>query len=170
MMASKEAKMIRSKQMSGAAVSMALKPSRGARDDIILAGGKPKDHNKENYKRLKELQKANKLLEEKSPSTPDLSEQPRRHTPVGELPRYLVDRKYEWAEREKERLLALSVERIPKGMIPPRLRKKKADLEARLTEIEDAIDLYSRRNLLYRSADDSASFSFLADEYDRLHC
>ncbi|KAJ3031986.1 UNVERIFIED_CONTAM: hypothetical protein HDU68_009087 [Siphonaria sp. JEL0065] len=42
--------------MSGAQVKMALKPSRGLRDDIRMAGGMPKDHAKENYKRLKEMQ------------------------------------------------------------------------------------------------------------------
>ncbi|KAI8608169.1 calmodulin-binding-domain-containing protein [Chytriomyces sp. MP71] len=40
----------------------------------------------------------------------------KRGTKMGELPKYLLDRKMEWAEREKERLEALKNECIPKGM------------------------------------------------------
>ncbi|KAJ3283273.1 hypothetical protein HDU79_009205 [Rhizoclosmatium sp. JEL0117] len=55
--------------MSGAAVMMAMKPSRGLRDDIVYAGGTPKDHLKENYKKLKDLQNA-KRKEEQEKSKP----------------------------------------------------------------------------------------------------
>ncbi|KAJ3107405.1 Enkurin domain-containing protein 1 [Phlyctochytrium bullatum] len=246
---SKEARLIRAKQMSGAAVSMALKPSRGTRDDIILAGGKPKDHSKENYRRLKEMELARKHAEQersKPPPTPfrlkqfedvpsklstrrsspassspasSASSRPssagsgtsapssasknfirmnaeqarerqlrrsvstpeglqmRRSTPIGVLPKYLVERKLDWARQEKERELALAAQAIPPGkrkvseeerrgalqhlitrqaelerelaqfslvIESMRQRKKKADLEAQLQEVEDAIELYSR--------------------------
>ncbi|KAJ3127607.1 hypothetical protein HK100_009668, partial [Physocladia obscura] len=172
-----EARTIKIKQMSGFAVGMALKPSRGLRDDIVFAGGKPKDHLRENYKKLKELQIAKRQEEEekaKPPPAPfkmkrfenikpklsthrpnskgsesDIYSRPstanssnrsesitstssrnfihvnaikakegrpkvldgtaesislKRPTKMGELPKYLVDRKMEWAEREKQRL------------------------------------------------------------------
>ncbi|KAI9348622.1 calmodulin-binding-domain-containing protein [Obelidium mucronatum] len=204
-----EAARIRIQQMSGSSVAMALKPSRGMRDDIVYAGGKPKDHLKENYKKLKELQSKKRVEEqEKSkpppapfklkqfeavksklsthrPSSSNASDAasdsysrpstanscgPRsfslasnassatrrnfiqlnalkakdpqyykkdhvapasesghsvfsgsstataRSTKMGELPKYLVDRKLEWAEREQQRLEALKKECIPKGM------------------------------------------------------
>ncbi|TPX67146.1 hypothetical protein CcCBS67573_g07600 [Chytriomyces confervae] len=206
-----DARNIKWRQMSGTAVGMALKPSRGLRDDIVFAGGKPKDHLRENYRRLKDMQKDMKALEiqlqekakpppvpfkmkkfehvqaklsthrpsgvgmsqrefqsasdgasdgssqynQSRPSTADssnrapslashgsttssrnyihlnaikakepklkqsnsdLSQEVKRSTKMGELPKYLLDRKMEWAEREKERLDALKRECIPKGM------------------------------------------------------
>ncbi|KAJ3216076.1 hypothetical protein HDU67_009956 [Dinochytrium kinnereticum] len=310
MNSSKEARIIRAKQMSGAAVSMALKPSRGGRDDIILAGGKPKDHNKENYLKLKEMEKARKRMQEereKPPPTPfrlkqfddvpaklttrrsnssstvcsegtpsltgspyssrpsssagsissttssqknfirmnaQLARQPqlrclctltavslilytfltffkrspsipenlevKRQTPKGQLPRYLVDRKMEWAEKEKERLMALEIEKIPRGMtlVPEeerletlrlltdrklirtsirctanpcstdekkliqelsqfslvvegiRQRKRKGDLEAKLREVEDAIEMFSRPKVYISRDEDGGNLSF----------
>ncbi|KAJ3065685.1 hypothetical protein HDU98_010938 [Podochytrium sp. JEL0797] len=71
--ASNEAKNIKIRQMSGAAVQMALKPSRGLRDDIVYAGGKPKDHAKENHKLLLKLQLQNRnkdLDKQKPPPAP----------------------------------------------------------------------------------------------------
>ncbi|KAI8853726.1 calmodulin-binding-domain-containing protein [Chytridium lagenaria] len=261
----REARIIRAKQMSGAAMSMALKPSRGARDDIILAGGKPKDHNKENYIKLKELEKARKraqlekerpapepfrlkqfddvpgkLYTRRSPSfgsegTPSLASsayssrpssagstssitssnknfihlnaqmarQPqlrytrkfelRRQTPKGQLPKYLVDRKLEWAEKEKQRMMALEFEKIPRGMtlVPEderqetlrlladhekkliqelsqfslvvesiRQKKRKVELETKLREVEDAIEMFSRPKVYISRDEDGGNVSF----------
>ncbi|KAJ3417043.1 Enkurin domain-containing protein 1 [Chytridiales sp. JEL 0842] len=269
MNSSKEARIIRAKQMSGAAVSMALKPSRGLRDDIVFAGGKPKDHNKENYQRIKGIEKANKALQEEkskpppapfklkqfdnvqpklstrrnsaattpasasdfgvtpdstrpsssasnltgvsttsskknfiqinamkakqglykrpATSTPDLSHSPGRQTPLGELPKYLVDRKVEWADREKERLFQLEQQKIPKGMKlitederletlefleetqkqllhslsqfglvveSMTLKKKRAELEKKLEEIESAIEIFSRPKVFVQDSEE----------------
>ncbi|KAJ3102140.1 succinate dehydrogenase complex, subunit B [Phlyctochytrium planicorne] len=250
-MSERELRMNRAKQMSGAAVSMALKPSRGARDDIILSGGKPKDHNKENYIKIKEMERANREMKKElqkppptpfrlkqfdcvpgkistrtspaSSSTPSLSSSAASSRPssssgsissstsnkrnfirhnaemarqpvlrVGEIE--LQYRKMEWAEREKERLLTLEAEKIPRGMtvVPEderretlrllmeherslvkelsrfslviesmRQKKKKAELEERLREVENAIEMFSRPKVyLHRDADGSTlSFS-----------
>ncbi|KAJ3235682.1 Enkurin domain-containing protein 1 [Chytriomyces hyalinus] len=262
-----EARNIKWRQMSGTAVGMALKPSRGLRDDIVFAGGKPKDHLRENYRRLKDMQKDMKALEiekakpppvpfkmkkfehvqaklsthrpssasdgasdgssqynQSRPSTADssnrapslashgsttssrnyihlnaikakepklkqsssdLSQEVKRSTKMGELPKYLLDRKMEWAEREKERLDALKRECIPKGMklIPDqeridtlnflkdtkqklltelshfalvvesaKLQKRRSALEKKLSEIEEAIGVFSRKKV-YVNAD-----------------
>ncbi|KNC96250.1 uncharacterized protein SPPG_08402 [Spizellomyces punctatus DAOM BR117] len=182
-----EARKTHLRHMAGTAVGMILKPSRGLRDDILRAGGKPKDHNKENRQRLKELEKANKAKKEETskpspprfklkqfedvssklqtrrtssvetlvsgtpessrPSTANSSKTteskknfihinamkakqpsprtPRRPEPVsverktkkGDIPKYLVDRKLEWARKEQERLNGLEEEKIPSGMI-----------------------------------------------------
>ncbi|TPX65845.1 hypothetical protein SpCBS45565_g04888 [Spizellomyces sp. 'palustris'] len=141
-----EARKTHLRHMAGAAVGMILKPSRGLRDDILRAGGKPKDHNKENRQRLKELEKANKAKKEETskPSPPpfklkkfeDVSSklQTRRtssvETLVSETPESSrpstansskADRKLEWARKEQERLNGLEeenlFERIPPGMI-----------------------------------------------------
>ncbi|ORY46022.1 hypothetical protein BCR33DRAFT_849654 [Rhizoclosmatium globosum] len=207
-----EARSIREKQMSGAAVMMAMKPSRGLRDDIVYAGGTPKDHLKENYKKLKDLQNAKRKEEQeksKPPPAPfklkrfenvksklsthrphssnasDASEsrpstakssssansisglstasssrnfihlnaqkakepqrqkissstdsiEPKRPTKMGELPKYLVDRKMEWAEREKERLDALKKECIPKGMKREKPLTSSMNLNLRLSTV-----------------------------------
>nr|KAJ3416967.1 hypothetical protein HK105_001133 [Polyrhizophydium stewartii] len=50
--------------MAGVAVGMLLKPSRGVRDDIVRAGGKPKDHIKENVQALRATQKLNRIKKE----------------------------------------------------------------------------------------------------------
>ncbi|TPX62801.1 hypothetical protein PhCBS80983_g00025 [Powellomyces hirtus] len=56
--------------MAGTAVGMLLKPSRGVRDDIIRAGGTPKDHRKENRRKLADLAKQNKLKQEEENKPP----------------------------------------------------------------------------------------------------
>eukprot|EP00842_Homolaphlyctis_polyrhiza_P001318 jgi/Hompol1/2187/HPOL_005881-RA len=121
--------------MAGLAMSMLLKPSRGVRDDIVRAGGTPKDHMKENVKQLRNQQKSNKQKKEQeavppptpfklkefanvspristrrpsktSPSaTPVATSEPKHK--LGQIPKYLVDRKHEWARREEERIMAL---------------------------------------------------------------
>ncbi|KAJ1564967.1 Enkurin domain-containing protein 1 [Nowakowskiella sp. JEL0078] len=166
--------------MSGAAVGQLLKPSRGLRDDIIFRGGKPKDHEKENYKRLKNIEKETKLkemqasqpspppfklsqfqnvaskLNTRSPSTSGtvtpstssssqknfiqvnaaLSKLPKqlsqsslnsnssntssvisRKTKIGQIPKYLLDRKLKWAEEIEERERLMLQEKIPPGTI-----------------------------------------------------
>ncbi|KAJ3183645.1 Enkurin domain-containing protein 1 [Gaertneriomyces sp. JEL0708] len=67
-----EARKTHLRHMAGTAVGMLIKPSRGLRDDIIRAGGKPKDHAKENRKKLRELEKAKKAkkAEEEKPEPP----------------------------------------------------------------------------------------------------
>jgi hypothetical protein len=50
----------------------------------------------------------------RSPSqaaTPTTPKQARR----GEIPKYLIQRKLEWAKREQERLMELQKEKVPKG-------------------------------------------------------
>ncbi|KAJ3330965.1 hypothetical protein HDU76_004405 [Blyttiomyces sp. JEL0837] len=240
MAASKEARIIRIKQMSGTAVSMALKPSRGVRDDIVFAGGKPKDHNKENYLKLKEMQKKNKMLEEdkskpapppfrlkqfenvpsrlstrrnsslsltsssddhtyidsadpsrstspgstrpstassttsstknfirinaakireaslkKSASTPDLSEA--RSSPRIPKGMRLLDEQervesLEFLKQNREDLLA-ELSKFGLVVESSTLKKKKNALENRLTEIEDAIEVYSRKRVYVKDDD-----------------
>ncbi|KAI8608534.1 hypothetical protein BC830DRAFT_948045 [Chytriomyces sp. MP71] len=65
-----EARRIQVRQMSGAAVGMALKPSRGLRDDIRFAGGEPKDHRSENYRKLRDLQRERQALEQERAKPP----------------------------------------------------------------------------------------------------
>jgi hypothetical protein len=42
---------------------------------------------------------------------------PSRKTKMGSIPKYLIDRKLEWAQKEKERLEELEAEKIPEGMM-----------------------------------------------------
>lgn len=56
-----EAKRIKHRQTTGAAVSMLLAPSSGLREDIVRAGGKPKDHAKDNLHRIRQLEASHKL-------------------------------------------------------------------------------------------------------------
>jgi hypothetical protein len=42
---------------------------------------------------------------------------PARKTKMGSIPKYLIDRKLEWAQKEKERLEELEAEKIPEGMM-----------------------------------------------------
>ncbi|KAI8895154.1 calmodulin-binding-domain-containing protein [Globomyces pollinis-pini] len=163
-----EARKTHQKHMSGVAVGMLLKPSKGVRDDLLRAGLTPKNHMKENVKqmRLKEAELKRKKLEAEKPQkdpfilnqfrdipsrlstrTPSKTSTP---TPTknyialnvkqvksapsscppsipptpsgakdrrGELPRYLIERKLQWAKREQERLMELEKEKIPKGQI-----------------------------------------------------
>ncbi|RKO89129.1 calmodulin-binding-domain-containing protein [Blyttiomyces helicus] len=187
-----EARKTHLRHMAGSAVGDLLKPSRGLRDDIVRAGGTPKDHAKQNKLMLKDLQKANKAKKEdmqkpapapfkmkqfedvpsklqtrrpsvsntpfssstpvlvtesrpstasstssrgsgknfininaskaresptpRTPRTPDLK-QTERKTKMGEIPKYLVDRKMEWATKERERLKKLEEQKIPPGMM-----------------------------------------------------
>ena len=41
---------------------------------------------------------------------------PTRKTKMGSIPKYLIDRKLEWAKKEKERLEYLEADKIPEGM------------------------------------------------------
>lgn len=67
-----EARRMHLKQMSGIAVGMLLQPSKGVRqlriidkrDDLIRAGGVPKDHITVNRRALKTQQAENKLKKE----------------------------------------------------------------------------------------------------------
>ncbi|KAI8590378.1 calmodulin-binding-domain-containing protein [Geranomyces variabilis] len=168
-----EARRIAVRQMAGTAVAMLLKPSRGVRDDITWAGGKPKDHRRENRMKLKELEKANQAKKEelqkpapppfklkqfeavpaklqtrrsnsdsrpstasssrssknfininaaqarRPPPTPPSPEPPKggeRTTRKGEIPKYLINRKMEWARKEVERLQLIEDNKIPPGM------------------------------------------------------
>ncbi|KAJ3321462.1 hypothetical protein HDV06_004131 [Boothiomyces sp. JEL0866] len=156
-----EARKEHKKQMSGIQVGMLLQPSKGIRDDLIRAGGKPKDHIKENVSNLRKLQRKIKEMQvvapaaepfklsqfknipsrisnptvvntpQKSPSrnfirmnmdkvksTPPTRSPSVSSTPTskkGEIPKYLIKRKLEWAKREQERLIALEQEKVPKG-------------------------------------------------------
>ncbi|KAJ3092036.1 hypothetical protein HK102_011384 [Quaeritorhiza haematococci] len=65
-----EARKIKLRHMGGTAVSMLLAPSRGVRDDIVRRGGKPKDHSKENYKRIKDLEQANRTKQQEKAVPP----------------------------------------------------------------------------------------------------
>ncbi|KAI9353056.1 calmodulin-binding-domain-containing protein [Zopfochytrium polystomum] len=271
--ASRQARLIRIQQTSGVGVSMALRPSRGLRDDILFAGGKPKNHQKENYQRIKELEKQNKQAEEEKskPSSPPFklkkfegvpsrlstrrsessevspassspsgsrptsslgssavgstissqknfiqlnaqrAKQPtpfkrpesvasetssRRSTPVGAVPKYLIERKLEWAEKEERKLEQLRKSRIPPGMrvlgeeerldslnflmqrrselltdlsnfglIVESLsaKKRRAALEESLQEIEEAIDIFSRKGVCVKCE------GFEEAEVDRVH-
>ncbi|KAJ3219728.1 vacuolar membrane-associated protein iml1 [Clydaea vesicula] len=58
--------------------------------------------------------KLNNELRNSRNSTPDLSKT-KNHN-FGEVPKYLVDRKLEWAKQEEERLLEIERQKIPKGM------------------------------------------------------
>ena len=40
-----------------------------------------------------------------------------RKTKIGSIPKYLIDRKLEWAQKEQERLEELEAEKIPQGMM-----------------------------------------------------
>ncbi|TPX37746.1 hypothetical protein SmJEL517_g00604 [Synchytrium microbalum] len=59
-----EVKRMRTKQMGGAAIESILNPSKGLRDEITRRGGVPKDHKRENYMRLKQVQAQNKIKQE----------------------------------------------------------------------------------------------------------
>ncbi|KAH6569910.1 hypothetical protein BASA62_004575 [Batrachochytrium salamandrivorans] len=186
-----EARRTHQRHMAGYAVGMLLQPSRGIRDDITRAGGKPKDHMKENVKQLRTTQKTNKQKKEDeakpvpppfklkeftnimpkistrreqnsskstlTPNTPDSSRPSTaypdssscsikknfiainhararsaslskpitpavtptndpKHKP-GQVPKYLVDRKHQWAQQEEQRIMALEKCKIPKGMM-----------------------------------------------------
>ncbi|KAJ3336548.1 hypothetical protein HDU93_002612 [Gonapodya sp. JEL0774] len=67
-----DAKAIARKQSGGFAIAEIMKPTRGLRDEIIKRGGKPKDHGRENKKRLKALEELNrqKREEEAKPPSP----------------------------------------------------------------------------------------------------
>ncbi|XJO70486.1 hypothetical protein BDV3_000155 [Batrachochytrium dendrobatidis] len=67
-----EARKTHQRHMAGYAVGMLLHPSKGIRDDIVRAGGKPKDHMKENVRQLRSAEKTykQKKAEEGMPSPP----------------------------------------------------------------------------------------------------
>ncbi|KAI8909193.1 calmodulin-binding-domain-containing protein [Gorgonomyces haynaldii] len=149
-------------QMAGVQVGMLLKPSKGIRDDMQRQGKTPKNHMKDNYKHIKQLERDNKTKIEKENQPPkpvfklkqfqdvkskisisdiDKPMEPQKNfvqlnllsiksskpaSPVqtpkpqkkpGEIPRYLIERKLEWAKREQEKLLMLEQKKIPKGMV-----------------------------------------------------
>ncbi|TPX47523.1 hypothetical protein SeLEV6574_g02599 [Synchytrium endobioticum] len=257
-----EASRIRKKQMSGASVESILNPTK--RDGIARKGGVARDHKRENYMRIKQVEKQNRLKQELAstplpppfklkefrdvpsklatqrcnslesmhslssaldciedrqtsgpktaltrPSTTDSrncasscgtrsfiavnaaaaskaparthplppSRDVKRGTPKGQLPKYLLDRKLDWAKKEEERLAALKAEQTPKGMmlIPdderintlnflqqvreglirdlsrfpvivetPSMKRKRAAIEAKLAEVDLAVDTFSK--------------------------
>ncbi|KAI8805089.1 calmodulin-binding-domain-containing protein [Cladochytrium replicatum] len=248
-----DAKRIKARQMSGAAVSMCLMPSRGPRDDIVLRGGKPKDHSKENYQRIKKIQQVNKIKQEeellkqppqvfkmkqfqnvppklktqpisKAASDPDLNSRPstasstgsngrknfirhnvdqareqrslklpsisdkpsERTTKLGEVPKYLVNRKLHWAEEEQKRQERIERALIPEGtsLVPEiekkdiiakltrlrdsliaelcrfpvtaesaKYRRKRAELESKIREVEEGISLFSKKKVFIPNGD-----------------
>ncbi|KAJ2988305.1 hypothetical protein HDV02_005662 [Globomyces sp. JEL0801] len=139
-----EARKTHQKHMSGVAVGMLLKPSKGVRynfdrtnnsDDLLRAGLTPKNHMKENVKqmRLKEAELKRKKLEAEKPQKDpfilnqfrDIPSRLSTRTPSKTVfiqnerifNNYLIERKLQWAKREQERLMELEKEKIPKGQI-----------------------------------------------------
>ncbi|KAJ3295352.1 hypothetical protein HK104_002769 [Borealophlyctis nickersoniae] len=121
--------------------------------------------------------KAKAPTPQRTPKSPEVKEVGRK-TRIGEIPKYLVDRKVQWAEQEKNRLLKLEDQKIPSGMMImpenerletlrflqqsreefmeelskfpvivelPSMKRRKAEIEKRLGEVEAAVDLFSRK-------------------------
>ncbi|KXS10901.1 hypothetical protein M427DRAFT_138806 [Gonapodya prolifera JEL478] len=65
-----DAKAIARKQLGGFAIAEIMKPTRGLRDEIVKRGGRPKDHNRENRKRLRELEEVNRRKKEQDAKPP----------------------------------------------------------------------------------------------------
>ncbi|KAI8926123.1 calmodulin-binding-domain-containing protein [Entophlyctis helioformis] len=152
--------------------TLSSRPSTAGLSEASRTSSKPKNFIAINAAKAK---KPSSSISSSKTVTP--TEDPKSRIKPGQIPKYLVDRKLQWARQEEERIMALEKDKIPAGMalLPdiervrtlnglrrqhqelldelsrfpmivelPSLKARRARIERDLTEVEQAIDTFSK--------------------------